>query len=49
LRPPAGRSSGEGKLNVCHAQIAAADDHYNLMCFPTPQLTTYLHGGTAAG
>jgi hypothetical protein len=34
----------EDKLNVCHAQIAAADDHYNLMCFPTPQLTAYLHG-----
>jgi hypothetical protein len=24
--------------------IAAADDHYNLMCFPTSRLTAYLYG-----
>jgi len=39
-----GRKLREDKLNVCHAQIAAADDHYNLMCFPTPRLTAYLYG-----
>lgn len=34
----------EDKLNVCFAQIAAADDHYDLMCFPSPRRTAYLHG-----
>jgi hypothetical protein len=27
-----GRKLREDKLNVCFAQIAAADDHYDLMC-----------------
>jgi hypothetical protein len=39
-----GRKLREDKLNVCHAQIAAADDHYDLMCSPTPRPTAYLYG-----
>lgn len=38
------RKLRDDKLNVCHAQIKAADDHYSLMCFPTPRLTAYLYG-----
>ncbi|MEY9912824.1 hypothetical protein ABIA35_009091 [Catenulispora sp. MAP12-49] len=39
-----GRRLREDPLNVCHAQITAADDHYDLMCFPTPRPTAYLYG-----
>lgn len=39
-----GRKLREDKMNVCRAHLAAADDHYDLMCFPTPRPTAYLYG-----
>jgi hypothetical protein len=36
------------ELNRVHAHVAAADDHYNLMCFPTPSPTVYLYGRVQA-
>jgi hypothetical protein len=39
-----GKKLRDNPLNVCRAQVAAADDHYDLMRFPTPRATAYLYG-----